>query len=489
MKTKIQAKFVIGFEDYDHCILENAEVVFEGNQILFVGHDYGAPVDRIIEAGDSIISPGFIDLNALGDIDHDLLHFQATPEIATGLIWSETYLSDGPVNALSPEDEVFKNRYAFSQLIRNGITTAMPITSVLHSAWTRTFAELEQAVHIAGELGLRVYLGPNYQSGVRTARTDGSWQVQWRPERGVSGLEQAIKFIQTYDGAYDGLVRGFLAPERIETITPSLLQESKQASLALGCPIRLHAAQSSFEYREIRARHKLTPIAFLESIGFLGPNTLIPHAIYTSGSKYVDEPGDYDLQALSATATSIVHCPLIMARHGITLDTHARYCRAGVNIAMGTDTFPPDMIENIRWATVLAKVVANDPTAGAAADFFRAATLGGARALGREDLGRLAPGAKADLIVIDLHDFRTGQIDDPIKTIIYGTSGANVKISIINGKTVLWDGKIPGQDLEGYRKRAQNCFRMIKRSYSRRDYLQRSEECLFPASFLVKRLR
>lgn len=488
MKTKIRAKFVIGFEDYDHCIFEDAEVVFEGNQILFVGRDYGMPVDRAIEAGDAIISPGFIDLNALGDIDHDLLHFQAAPDIAKGLIWSEAYLSSGPVNVLSQEDEIFKNRYAFCQLIRNGITTAMPITSVLHSAWARTYAELEQAVHIAGELGLRIYLGPSYQSGVRTARSDGSWQVQWQPERGVRGLDQAIKFIQTYDGAYDGVVRGFLAPERIETITPDLLKESKQASLKLGCPIRLHAAQGPFEYREIRARYKLTPIAFLESIGFLGPNTLIPHAIYISGSKYVDEPGDYDLQALSATATSIVHCPLIMARHGITMDTYARYRQAGVNIAMGTDTFPPDMIENIRWATILAKVVANDPTAGLAVDFFRAATLGGARALGREDLGRLAPGAKADLIVIDLNDFRTGQIDDPIKTIIYGTSGANVKISIINGKIVLWDGKIPGQDLDAYHKRAQNCFKVIKQSYTRRDYLQRSEECLFPASFPIKRL-
>ena len=73
MKTKIQARFVIGFSNNDHVILKDAEVVYEHDIILFVGHDYPQPVDRLISAGDAIISPGFIDLNALGDIDHDIL--------------------------------------------------------------------------------------------------------------------------------------------------------------------------------------------------------------------------------------------------------------------------------------------------------------------------------------------------------------------------------------------------------------------------------
>ncbi|MCK7485534.1 MAG: amidohydrolase family protein, partial [Bacillus subtilis] len=71
----------------------------------------------------------------------------------------------------------------------------------------------------------------------------------------------------------------------------------------------------------------------------------------------------------------------------------------------------------------------DDTHTGLAADFFRAATLWGAKALRRDDLGRLAPGAKADIIIIDISRFHIGQIDDPIKTLIYGASGADVKTS------------------------------------------------------------
>jgi 5-methylthioadenosine/S-adenosylhomocysteine deaminase len=485
MKTKIQASYIIGYQNNDHVIFENGEVVFEEDHILFVGYDYPNAVDRVIDAGNAIVCPGFIDLNALGDIDHDILHFETSEDVTKGLIWSEEYARNGPESVFSLEEAVFNNRYAFSQLIRNGITTAMPITSVLNNAWTRTYDELECAVHVSGQLGLRVYLGPSYQSGVRVATSDGGWKMIWQPEKGEAGLQDAVKFIKTFDGCYDGLIRGFLAPERVETITPELLIESKRYSDELGCPIRLHAAQGSFEYREIAQRHNRTPIAYLESIGFLGPRTLIPHAIFTSGSKYVEQEGDQDLEFLASTGSSIIHCPLIMARHGMSLDTYDRYRAAGVNITMGTDTFPPDMIENIRFASILAKVVKNDPRTGTAADFFRAATLSAAKALGREDLGKLAPGAKADIIIIDIGSFHTGQIDDPIKTMIYGASGVNVKSSIINGRIVMWEGQIPGEDDSWLQKRAQECFTKIKQGYSVRDYMHRSEAEMFPRSFQV----
>ena len=485
MKTKIQARFIIGYQDDDHVIFENGEVVFEDDRILFVGHDYPHAVECVIDAGKAVVCPGFIDLNALGDIDHDLLHFEASDEAAKGLVWSEEYVNSGPQSVFTLEEEIFNNHYAFAQLIRNGITTAMPITSVLNNAWTRTYAELEGEVDMAARLGLRVYLGPSYQSGVRVADKNGNWKTLWQPEKGQSGLADAVKFVKTFDCAHDGLIRGFLAPERIETITPALLKESKHFSDELGCPIRLHAAQGGFEYQEIQKRHNLTPIAFLESIGFLSPKTLIPHAIYTSGSKFVAQKGDQDLEFLAQSQASIIHCPLIMARHGQTLDSYKRYRSLGVNIAMGTDTFPPDMIENMRFASILAKVAVDDTHTGLAADFFRAATLWGAKALGRDDLGRLAPGAKADIIIIDLSRFHTGQIDDPIKTLIYGASGTDVKTSIINGRVVMWNGQIPGEDDDWLQSRAQACFQKIKNGYTTRDYLHRSETQLFPRSFRV----
>lgn len=487
MKTKVRASYVIGYENHNHTILENAEVVYQDDRIIFVGYDYPHPVDQLISADKAVLSPGFVDLNALGDIDRDILHFQASPEIQKGLIWSEDYLNNSPHNVLNREEEALQLRYAFAQLIRNGITTAMPITSVLSRAWARDSEELVLAAKIAAELGLRVYLGPSYQSGVRVAKPDGAWNVQWRNEKGVLGLQAAVDFVREFDGSFDGLVNGFLAPERIETITPELLRESKDYSQQLGCPIRLHAAQGSFENDLIRQQYGLSPIEFLDSIGFLGPRTLIPHAIYVSGSRYSWRTGDRDLHLLAESQSSVIHCPLVMARHGLALDHYQRYKTAGVRFTMGTDTFPPDMIENIRLASLLAKVVSNDSSAGPVEDFYRAATIGGSEALGRHDLGRLAPGAKADMIIIDLSDFQVGPIDEPIKTIIYGASGKNVKTSIINGRVVMQDGQIQDQDYLKLGDRAQACFSKIKQAYSERDYLHRTPDVLFPSSFPVIR--
>lgn len=289
MRTKITGRYIIGFDGSDHVIFQDGEVVYERDSIIFVGHEYPGPVDKTIDADNAIVSPGFIDLNALDDIDHDILHFEAKPEIASGLIWSEAYALHGPREVMTAEEEIFKNRYAFVQLIRNGITTAMPITSVFYKEWAQTYEELEQAAAIAAELGLRAYLGPSYQSGIRVVASDGTWKVWWNPERGEQGLQRAVDFVRDFDGAHQGLIRGFLAPERIETITPELLKRSKECSDDLRCPIRLHAAQGESEYQEIRKRHNTTPIGLLAGLDFLGPRTFIPHAIYTSGSSYVEE--------------------------------------------------------------------------------------------------------------------------------------------------------------------------------------------------------
>ena len=483
MRTKITGRYIIGFDGSDHVIFHDGEIVYERDSIIFVGHNYSGPVDKTIDAGNVIVSPGFIDLNALGDIDHDILHFETKPDITSGLIWSEAYALGGPREAMTAEEEIFKNRYAFVQLIRHGITTAMPITSVFYKEWARTYEELEQTAAISAELGLRTYLGPSYQSGIRVVTSEGSWKVWWDSERGEKGLQRAVDFVRDFDGTHNGLIRGFLAPERIETITPDLLQRSKQFSDELTCPIRLHAAQGAFEYQEIRKRHNTTPIGFLASLDFLGSRTFIPHTVYTSGSSYVAEKDQGDLKLLSDSGTTVIHCPLIMARHGMALESVGKYARAGIRIGMGTDTFPPDMIQNMRIGMSISKIIERGASACTSADFFRMATIGGANALGRDDLGRLAPGAKADMIIIDLDDLHIGTMDDPIRTMVLNASGADVKTSIINGRIVMQDRKISGIDVDAMHEQAQNYFEKMKHAYSERDYLRRPVETLFPPSF------
>ncbi len=489
MRTKIQAHYVIGYADGDHVLYKDGECVYENDRVIYVGYDFPGEVDEIISANTSLLSPGFIDLNALGDIDHDIVHVEAPPELRKSLLWSSEYTLGGPHEVMTAEEEAFKSLYAYVQLIRNGTTTAMPITSVFYKRWAETYEELAAAAEHAGKLGLRIYLGPSYQCGMRMVMPDGSIQVHWDEEEGKAGLKRAVDFVKNFDGAYGGLVRGMLAPERIETQTPEVLQETRRWSDELACPLRLHAAQGAYEYGEIRRRHGKTPVRFLYDLGFLGPRVSIPHTVYVNGYSGVSEGEGDDLVLLHDTQTSVIHCPVIMTRHESAMESFGRYTRAGVRIALGTDTFPPDVLQNIRLGSYVARVVDKSTEDNTFADLYRAATLGGAQALGRDDLGRLAPGSKADMILINLGDFHFGNLDDPIRTLMISASGQDVQTVIIDGKVVMQDRVIPGIDLDELKRKGQAYYDKMRMGYVERDFKHHTLSELIPSSFRIMERR
>lgn len=483
MKTKVTGLFVIGHDGDDHVIYKHGEVIYEGEHILFVGHNYSDPVDQVIDAGQAIVSPGVVDLDALADIDHAIIDTWQPPDLDLGLHWSEDYFANRRRNVFSLEEEIFKRRYALVQLILNGVTTAMPIAAETHKGWAEPYAEFAAVAEIAAELGLRMYLGPSYRAGINVVRSDGSRDVCWDEAQGLAGLDDAARFVQDFDGAYGGLIRGCLLPCRIETMTVDLMRRTKAAADELGCHVRMHCLQGLHELRMLRQWYDKTPLELLDEVGLLGPRMLIPHAIYVGGHSRTGELYRGEVERLAETGTSIIHCPLTSARYGNMLATFDRYRRAGVNIALGSDSFPPDLIRGMDYGNNIMKILDHQKSAGSAADYFRAATLGGAKALGREDLGRLSPGARADLILVDLSDLRTGPIDDPIRTLLMNTGGAYVRTSIINGRIVMQDGQISGVDFAALKAAGQAYFDKMKAAYPERDYLRRTEDELFPPSF------
>ncbi|WMX54964.1 amidohydrolase family protein [Peribacillus sp. R9-11] len=485
MKIKLKGRYVIGYDGCDHVILENAEIVYEKDTIVYVGKNYTEEVDEVIDAGNAIISPGFIDLNALGDIDHDILHLEAGSNRQKNLLWSEQYIERGHHELMTEEEESFKSLYAYSQLILHGVTTVMPITSVFYKGWAETYEELASAAKHAASLGLRIYLGPSYQSGIRVVQPDGNIKLHWDEKAGEAGLQRAVEFVEKLDGAFEGLVRGMLAPERIESQTEDNLLQTKYYSEKLGVPIKLHAAQGSFEFNTILEEHGVTPIRYLYDLGFLGPRTGIPHAHFVSGYSEARYGKGDDLALLKETNTTVIHCPLIIGRHGSALESFAKYKRSGINIALGTDTFPPDMFQNVRTGSMLSRLVEKEVEGSTYADLFRSATLGAAAFLGRNDLGRIAVGAKADIIAIDLDSFHMGVIDDPIRTMFVSGSGRDVKLSIINGRIVMENQNIPNLDMEVIKDKGQKYFNKMRRGYMERDYQQLSEKELFQPSFKV----
>jgi cytosine/adenosine deaminase-related metal-dependent hydrolase len=168
------------------------------------------------------------------------------------------------------------------------------------------------------------------------------------------------------------------------------------------------------------------------------------------------------------------------------LRSFGEYLRMGCNMTLGTDTFPMDMIVEMRCAAVMGKVANRDPLAVTARDVFNAATLGGAKALGREDLGRLAPGAKADIVIVDLTGLHVGLIDDPIKTLVYMASQRDIEMVIVDGRVVVEGGRVPGVDEEELAKKANEVNQRQKMAFTRQNPMGLSVDELFPPSFPIE---
>jgi cytosine/adenosine deaminase-related metal-dependent hydrolase len=480
--TRIKARYVIGYDGTGHRTLRDAEVVYQGDSIIFVGRDYGGPVDQEIDGGNAILGPGFIDLNALSDLDTTVLAFDNQPDWAKGRVWPEDYLGSGPVEMYSTEEQTFKMKYAFVQLIRNGITTALPITSMFYREWAETYEEFARSADSAAEVGIRAYLGPCYMTGVTIIREDGSFTTHFDEERGLKGLERARDYIRKFDGAHGGLVRGMLSPDRIENCTPELIRRSAAIAQEFDCPVKLHCCQSLEEFHSIVERYDKTPIEWLDSLNFLSRRALLPHGVFITGHSAVPREGD-DAGLVQASGATFVHCPLVLARYGGAMESFIKLKRKGVSIGLGTDTFPPDKIENMRIGIGLCRIVESDPAACSSADFYDAATIVAADAIGRKDLGRLAVGAKADMTLFDLSAFELGQVIDPIQTMMLSGTGRDFKTSIINGRIVMQDRQLPGIDLDHYRTRAQAQFEGLIAKYPVRTWRHPPVEDIFLPSF------
>jgi cytosine/adenosine deaminase-related metal-dependent hydrolase len=483
-RTRLRARWVLGHDNGRHVLLSHGEVVFENGAIIFVGHDFPGEVDDDRDYGNALIGPGFVDLDALSDLDTTILAYDNQPAVRKGRVWPRSYLRAGPYEMYTPDELAFQKRHAFATLIRNGITTAMPIASLFYREWGETPAEFTAAADAAIDLGLRVYLGPAYRAGNMVAEDDGSVGLYFDEARGMAGLADAMAFCAKHENTGGGLVRTMLAPDRIETCTADLLRATAAAGHDLGVPVRLHCCQSSIEYDLVLCQHGMSPPEWLRSLDFLTQRTLLPHGIFVSGSRGVDQPGD-DLEIIAGAGAVVVHCPLVSARHGNAIDHWSRSRALGLRMAMGTDTAPPDMIANMQAGMMLRRVMSADVAACRSEDYYDMATIGGADALGRADLGRLTPGCRADITVFDLDRPHLGQVIDPIQTMMLAGHGRDFSTVVIDGRFVMQDRVIPGCDEAADTARAQRQFDGMMAKYPERTWQHPPTSEIISSSYKV----
>lgn len=447
MRTVIRGGWVIGYADGDHRLFRDGAVVAEGDRILFVGHGYDGEADRVIDARGKIVAPGLIDA-----------HVHTGVQAAQRIIQDsgrQDFFGQPKSHFVVPREGTtvpygsgrLAARFTVAELLRHGTTTFMEIGCYQGG--------IDDLVEETGRLGIRGYIGPAIQSAQLVGDEEGRIKAISDEGAGQKKLAAAREFIQRIDGCYEGRVRGLLVPRGADVCSLELYRATREIANELGVPIQTHAAFNIVEFFEIVLKYRMTPIEMLGKAGMLGPDLSVGHGNFIAESRFTNYAGGRDLELLAESGTTVAHCPINLARRGRFLDTWDRYRRAGVNLALGSDTFPRDIFLQMRAASYLGKVLTGSFLGAPAADVFRAATLGGARALQRPDLGRLAPGAKADVIVIDTSGFRWGVVRDPVKSLVDGAIGEDVELVMVDGIVRMENRTIPGVDLRALQEGAQ----------------------------------
>ncbi len=483
----ITADWVIAYDPAtdSHVEIANGAVLVRGERIDRVGRRSDLAnvlADKRIDLGAAVLMPGLIDLDALTDIDHLILDSWASGDAAKSLTWSSSYF-DSPRAVFTQQQRLQVRHYGLVQLALHGITTYMPIASEVHSDWAETREDMLAMGRASSELGLRGFLGPSFRSGVNVVDASGRRGVRFKDGAGEAGLREALDFVDDLATLGDPLLTGVLLPCRIETLTPMVLREVARAASDRWLLVRLHALQGMAERTIIDRLYDCTPLQLLEWAGLLSDRLIIPHGIVLDVHPDVAGVDRGDLSVLARAGVSIVHCPLTNARYGHQLHTFTSYRRAGINLCLGTDSFPPDLIRGIDAGVSTAKIQSGDLGSHQLAGYIEAATLGGARALHRPDLGRITPGAQADLAAFSLADVRSGPTEDPLRTLVLNGTARDAILTMVAGRVVMRDGLIPGVDLDEVRRTGQRLFELMRAAYPRRDYRHQPVERLFPPVF------
>jgi 5-methylthioadenosine/S-adenosylhomocysteine deaminase len=254
-----------------------------------------------------------------------------------------------------------------------------------------------------------------------------------------------------------------LAPHAPYTVSDTTFGKIARLAGEVEVPVHIHLHETADEIARSLAEHGVRPLERLQRLGLLGPGLIAVHAVHLS---------DAEIALLAKHGASVVHCPSSNLKLASGFAPVAKMAAAGVNVAIGTDGAASnnrlDMFEETRLAALLAKAVAGDAEAMPAHAALRAATLGGASALGLESrIGSIAHGKAADLAAVRLSGPELSPCYDPVSHLVYAAGRHDVSDVWVAGRRLLREGIIPDfaphfpfKDLDTRSKMWQNTLRV-----------------------------
>ncbi|HJQ93476.1 MAG TPA: amidohydrolase family protein, partial [Candidatus Thermoplasmatota archaeon] len=267
-----------------------------------------------------------------------------------------------------------------------------------------------------------------------------------QPNRKVAEVE---RFLKSSKG--DPLVTPCPAPHGAYTCNSETFRESARLANEHGVPLHTHCAETRTEVHDVQQKTGKRPVARIAEAGALGPRTVLAHCGWITKGEVTE---------LAAARASVAHCPvsnLKLATGGVAPVPELH--EAGVKVGLGTDGAASnnvlDLFQTMKFAALVQKQHRWDATVLPAQRVLDMATRDAAGALHRPDLGRIAPGATADLILVDFRRPHLVPRHDTASHLVYSASGADVSATIVGGKVLMADGRVETLDMPGILRDAQ----------------------------------
>lgn len=456
-----------------HVYRRGIDVAFDGNAITHVGTSYPGPAHTTIDGRNRMVMPGLIDIHSHPGREpayRGIREEHGVPNMhMSGLFErSQAYAAD------DDETRAACAEFAYCELLKSGVTSLVDI-GPRWEGWADRMARS----------GLRSFLAPGYASARWKLANDFDLKYEWDEARGRQRFEAALRFIDGLAKHPSGRLSGVVSPMQIDTCSAELLRDSLAAATDRKLPFTVHIAQGVTEVQEMIRRHGMTPLQWAAEIGILGPTSVLGHAIFLDTHSWVRWWTRKDLGLIADHGCTVAHCPTPFARYGQMLESFGDYLRAGINMGMGTDTTPHNLLEEMRIASLLARIASRDVHSVATADFLHAATVGGARALLRDDLGRLANGMKADLVIVDLECADMMPARDPLRSLLFHAAERAVRDVYVDGQQVVAEGRVLTLNQADAAMRLGDAQQRLMAGVRERDYRGRSAEEITPLSLRV----
>jgi 5-methylthioadenosine/S-adenosylhomocysteine deaminase len=266
------------------------------------------------------------------------------------------------------------------------------------------------------------------------------------PSPNYGELENGFTYVDEMFTHYQDhpLITITVDPHAVYTCSPALLQRLGELAHDHNCPYVIHLSENAAEVATCRERYGCTPVQHLDNLGLLGERTLAVHCVILD---------DKEIETLARRGVKVAHCPESNMKLASGAAPAVQMLKAGITLGLGTDGSASnndvDMFGEMNTAAKLHKVIHMDPTAMNAETTLHAATLGGAACLhAASDIGTLAVGKKADIIVLDLNQPHLTPLYNIPSHLVYAARGADVIHSIINGRQVMHNRKLLTLDEE-----------------------------------------